>query len=327
MSSDTSIILAAIIAGFAILGYLAKRELDRIREQTKPDETLLEWVKESQETMRDSTKTLNQRLDNAARVIAGVQKSVGEMSEIGRGIRELQEFLQSPKLRGNIGEAVLKDLITQIMPKNAFFLQHSFKSGEKVDAALKTDAGLLPIDSKFPMENFRKMMAEEKKEDRERAKKEFAKDVKGHVEEIAKKYIVPEEGTMDFALMYIPAETVYYEIVSMPEILEYARERRVYPVSATTLYAHLQLILTSFEGKRIERQARQVLAAIRAIQKDYHKVEGNLGVLGRHVGNAYNMMNTVVTSFTQLGHRISDTRTLGEGTREEAKQLETGEES
>lgn len=325
MSSETSIILAAIIAGFALLLFVVKRELDRIREQTRPDEALVERVKSSQEEIRDATKILHQRLDNAARTIGGLQKSVGEMSEIGRGMRELQEFLQSPKLRGNIGEAVLKDLITQVMPKNAFFLQHSFKSGEKVDAALKTDAGLLPIDSKFPMENFRRMIKEEKGTVREQAKKEFARDVKGHVDDIASKYIVPEEGTMDFALMYIPAETVYYEIVNIPEVLEYARDRRVYPVSPTTLYAHLQLILTSFEGKRIERQARQVLASIRAIQKDYQKVEGNLGILGRHIGNAYNTMNTLVTSFTQLGHRIADTRTLGEEAKEEVKQLEAGE--
>src|SRR5206468_9986502 len=135
----------------------------------------------------------------------------GQMNEIGRNMRELQEFLKSPKLRGNIGEQVLKDLISQIFPKNSFYLQHQFKSGDKVDAAIKTDAGILPIDSKFPMENFQKFNKSQTDEEKVHYQKEFARDVKKHIDAISKKYILPEEGTMDFALMYVPSESVYYE--------------------------------------------------------------------------------------------------------------------
>ena len=205
-------------------------------------------------------------------MIGDLKHSLGEMSEIGRGIRSLQEFLQSPKLRGNIGEQVLTDMIGQTFPKNSFHLQYSFKSGVKVDAVLKTDAGLLCIDSKFPMENFNAMHKGETELDRTRAKREFMADVKKHVNDISKKYILPEEGTMDFALMYIPSEAVYYEIVNMNELMEFARKQRVYPVSPNTLYAHLQVLLLSFQGKDRSRNQNKCSNSS-CNPKDYGKVE------------------------------------------------------
>lgn len=268
-------------------------------------------------TLQTNSRQLNERLDEAARVIGALNRNVGEMSEVGRGIKSLQEFLQSPKLRGNIGEQVLRDMIGQTFPKNSFHLQYAFKSGMKVDAVLKTDAGLLCIDSKFPMENFALMHKGETDAIRNQAKKDFVADVKKHVNDISKKYILPEEGTMDFALMYIPSESVYYEIANMNELMEYARNQRVYPVSPNTLYAHLQVLLLSFQGKELEQKSREVFRLLRAIQKDYGKVEENLGVLGKHVGNAYNTMSTVANSFGLLGQKLSQTKTLGDGKIEE----------
>jgi len=246
------------------------------------------------------------------------------MSEVGKGIRSLQEFLQSPKLRGNIGEQVLKDMIGQTFPKNSFHLQYSFRSGAKVDAVLKTDAGLLCIDSKFPMENFTLMHRGVTEVERERAKKDFVADVKKHVSDISKKYILPEEGTMDFALMYIPSESVYYEIANMNELMNFARQVRVYPVSPNTLYAHLQVLLLSFQGKELEHKSREVFRLLRAIQKDYGKVEENLGVLNRHVTNAYNSMSSVTGIFHQLGQKLTQTHTM-RGVPEDTKQLEINE--
>ncbi|MBU2459639.1 DNA recombination protein RmuC [Patescibacteria group bacterium] len=331
MQVDFIILAIALIAGFVFLAWLVKRELSKLSEK-KEDTTLTEWLKSMQssiestnkalnEAMRgqtsdvakllqSNTKQLNERLDTAARVIGDLKKNLGEMSEVGRGIKSLQEFLQSPKLRGNIGEQVLTDMIGQTFPKNSFHLQYSFKSGAKVDAVLKTDAGLLCIDSKFPMENFTAMHKGETETDRSRAKKEFLSDVKKHVHDISKKYILPEEGTMDFALMYIPSEAVYYEIANLNDLMEYTRKMRVYPVSPNTLYAHLQVLLLSFQGKDLEQKSRQVFQLLRAIQKDYGKVEENLGVMGRHVNNAYNSMNTVSSSFNLLGQKLSQTQTL-----------------
>jgi len=313
MAPELYLVSALIIIALTIITVLINKKLAEIKEIAKPDETLVEWLKSSQEAMQASSKTLNERLDRAAQIIAGVQRNMGEIAEIGRGMKDLQEFLRSPKLRGNIGEEVLKDLLAQMFPKEAFYLQHTFKSGEKVDVALKTEAGILPIDSKFPMENFQKMIKTENKQEREKIKKVFIADIKRHIKDIARKYILPEEGTMDFALMYLPSEAVYYEVVNLPELLDFARQYRVYPVSPTTLYAHLQMILLSFEGKKIEAKSRQVFRMLRALKQDYKKTETILGVLGRHINNAYTQMNNVFRQFSLLGQKLDSARALGEG--------------
>lgn len=325
------LLLLVVIIGFVILIYIVKTELSKLTH-TEENKALIQWLKSMQvtidatnrtlhdtmrtstsdmnKTLQENTKQLNDRLDTAARVIGDLKKNLGEMSEVGKGIKSLQEFLQSPKLRGNIGEQVLSDMIGQTFPKNSFHLQYPFRSGLKVDAVLKTDAGLLCIDSKFPMENFTKMHKGETEEERKLAKKEFIMDVKKHINDIAKKYILPEEGTMDFALMYIPSESVYYEIVNMDELMDNARKLRVYPVSPNTLYAHLQVLLLSFQGKELEQKSQEVFRLLRAIQKDYEKIDESLSVMGKHVTNAYNSMNTVSSSFSQLGQKLSQTQRI-----------------
>ncbi|HCM37318.1 MAG: hypothetical protein UV61_C0006G0156 [Candidatus Gottesmanbacteria bacterium GW2011_GWB1_43_11] len=343
MQPDLLIITFVLIAGFGVLVWIVKKELAKLGEK-KPDATLVEWLKSMQssidltnktlnEAMRGSTsdvarllqnnsKQLNERLDMAAKVIGDLKRNLGEMSEVGKGIRSLQEFLQSPKLRGNIGEQVLQDMIGQTFPKNSFHLQYSFKSGVKVDAVLKTDAGLLCIDSKFPMENFTLMHKGDTEAERNQAKKDFIADVKKHVADISKKYILPEEGTMDFALMYIPSESVYYEIANLNELMEYARRIRVYPVSPNTLYAHLQVLLLSFQGKDLEQKSREIFRLLRAIQKDYTKVEENLGVLGRHINNAYNSMSTVSGTFNLLGQKLASTQSFSVSEKTEQLKIE-----
>jgi DNA recombination protein RmuC len=329
MDTNLLIILIAIIVGFASLYFL----LTRKQNSHTQDKALTEWLKSMQtsldqtnksvndtlrtstmemtKTLQENNKQINDRLTRAAEVIAEVNKEVGEMSEIGRNMRELQDFLKSPKLRGNIGEEVLKDLISQTFPKNSFNLQYQFSSGEKVDAAIKTDAGILPIDSKFPMENFQRMMKFKSKDGEYSAlQKEFVRDVKKHIDDISKKYILPEEGTMDFCLMYIPSESVYYEIADTPQLIDYARKKRVYTVSPTTLYAHLQLILLSFEGKKIESKSREIFAMIRALKVDYDKVDENLGILGKHLTNASNQFGNVTTSFQRIGNKLEKTNEL-----------------
>ncbi|MBU0619318.1 DNA recombination protein RmuC [Patescibacteria group bacterium] len=344
MPKEIYLLVAVIVAAVAIAVYLLNRKLNQLSQASKSEENLLKIIENLQQvpvnlqkglqqqsknlsdSLQQSTATMNKRLDNAARYISEVAERVGEMSEIGRSMKELQEFLKSPKLRGNIGEEVLKDLISQMFSKNSFYLQYAFKSGEKVDAAIKTDAGLLPIDSKFPMENFQRMMAAENKTEKNRLQKAFTVDVKKHIRDISKKYILQEEGTMDFALMYIPSESVYYEIVNIPDLTDYARRARVYPVSPTTLYAHLQTILLSFEGQKIEARSREVFRLLRAIQKDYEKTEGVLSVLGKHINNAYSQFANALQSFSLLGQKLSSTRVLSESI-EETKQLDKNEKA
>lgn len=338
-------IIGVLVLGFSIIFFFVNKKISELKTP-KDDGTLLEWLKSMQASLESTNKTLNEamrtsshdmtkilqenskqlnsRLDQAAMVIREVGKEVGQMSEIGRSMKDLQDFLKSPKLRGNIGEQVLKDLISQMFPKNSFHLQYSFKSGEKVDAAIKTDAGILPIDSKFPMENFQKMIkADGNEPEREQYRKEFGRDVKKHIDSIAKKYILPEEGTMDFALMYVPSESVYYELVNMDDIMEFAKKQRVYIVSPSTLYMHLQTILLSFEGKKIEARSKEVFQLLRGLQIDYGKVQENMGVLGKHINNASMQFTNVTTGFSQIGKKLLVTKQLEEGV---VKELETGQE-
>lgn len=340
MANEIYFLTALIIVGLVIGVYLINKKLSQLSEK-KPDSSLTEWLKSMQFSLDNTTKTLNnalasgnknltntlqksneelnRRLDNAARLMAQIQRDAGKFAELSLSMKNLQDYLKSPKLRGNIGEQVLKDLISQMFPKNSFFLQYAFKSGNKVDAAIKTDAGILPIDSKFPAENFQKMLAAKNETEKEVAHKALNRDVKKHIDDIANKYILPEEGTMDFALMYIPSEPVYYEVVNDTELTEYARKQKVYPVSPNTLYANLQVILLSFQGKEIEKQSRQLFILLRAIQKDYGKLGETLGVLGRHVTNSYNQMANVNSEFTLMGQKLSSTQILGE--KEKTEQL------
>lgn len=316
MNTDLLVISSILIIGFGIVIYLINKRLNKPQDQT-----LLEWLKSMQQSMDTNTKTvnntlsessksLNERLDNAARVIAAVQKNIGEMSEIGRGMKELQEFLRSPKLRGNIGEQVLKELLSQMLPKQSFHLQYAFNNGSIVDAAIKTEAGIIPIDSKFPMENFRKMAGAQSDLERKTAEKEFVSDVKKHIDSISKKYILTNEGTIDYALMYIPSESIYYEIINNPSLFDYSSKNRVLPVSPMTFYAYLKAILMGFEGQKISKKAHEILSSIRAIHKEYEKVGESIDTLSKHVNNSYNMVNQVQTGFSRLGQQIKTTSIL-----------------
>jgi len=311
------LILLVTIVGFIVIALILLR---RQSSPTPPSE-LLEIVRMLQssseadrkillQNLQDNTRSLNQRLDNAAQVMSNVQRNVGEMSEIGRSMKQLQEFLQSPKLRGNIGEQVLREVLVQMLPKSAFHLQYAFKSGEIVDAAIKTSAGIIPIDAKFPMENFRKMNSAQGETEKHTFQKLFYRDIKRHIDAISKKYILTDEGTIDYALMYVPSESVYYEVVNASELYDYSARRRVLPVSPSTFYAYMRAILMSFEGQKIEEQAKQILVVLRSVQTDYEKLDESLGTLNRHLTNASNMMGTVLSGFTQLGQKINSTREL-----------------
>ncbi|NCN59043.1 DNA recombination protein RmuC [Candidatus Microgenomates bacterium] len=329
---DQSLILIGIIIiGFVIFAFLVRKWLGDLSKQQKPSDELLSWLKSTNvrmdeqgknfsQSMETNTRSLNERLDKAAEVIGKVQHNIGEMSEIGRGMKELQDFLRSPKLRGNIGEQVLSELLTELLPKQKFHLQYAFKSGAIVDAAIQTGNGLIPIDSKFPLENFRKLATAKTEEETNNYKKIFTNDVRKHIRDISKKYILTEEGTIDYALMYIPSESVYYEVVNSPDLFEYAGTKRVLPVSSTTFYAYMQAILMSFEGEKIEKRAQQILASLRSIEKEYEDVSVGMGTLQKHLTNATNMLNMVTGSFSKLGQRIQTTKALGGS--EEKSQLE-----
>jgi len=325
-----TIAILVTVALFGFLIYFVNSLFTKLKSDLAPknDETLLKWMDSLQGTMdnrlksvseqlhsttdvinkrvNESSRTMNERLDNAAEVIGKVQKELGSMSEIGRGMKDLQDFLRSPKLRGNIGEQILKDLLEQMIPSENYILQHTFKSGERVDALLKVEEGYISVDSKFPMENFNAMAQNEAHSDRERARKDFTNDVRKHIRDISKKYILPDEGTVDFALMYIPSEAIYYEVVvNNPDLGKFAWEQRVLPVSPNVFYSYLKAILIGLEGKKVESRAKEILATIRGIKEDSGKFSDSLRVMSKHLTNAKNSADEVNKNFERLDGRIA----------------------
>lgn len=321
---DTQTLLL-IIGAIVVIGFFVFfRQLQELKEKKddKSQEVLMKWLQEMRGSLDKNTETLekrleatnkaiNERLDNAAKVIGVVGKEVGQMSEIGRSMKELQDFLRSPKLRGNIGEQVLKELLGQFLPKQSFHLQYRFRTGDIVDAAIKTESGIIPIDSKFPLENFRNMSKAESEAEKKSSEKDFTRDVKKHIDDIAKKYILPEEGTIDYALMYIPSEPVYYEIMSnIPQLSDYAQKKRVLPVSPATFYAYMRAILMSFEGKKIEEHARSILTALRGIKGDSEKFGEALRVLTKHINDTKNTSDLVNSRYISLNAKINTAQSL-----------------
>lgn len=318
------VFVGLIICATLVILFILRIWIKGIEEKSKPSTELIEWLKHMGSRMDASTqsvdkkltenmKMFNERLDKAAYVISAVQKNIGEFSEIGRSMKELQEFLNSPKLRGNIGEHILKELLQQYFPPETFSLQYTFKTGHKVDAVIRTTQGIISIDSKFPIDNFKKLVKAINQEEKDKIRKEFENDVKKHVTDIAKKYILVTEGTVDYALMYIPSEAVFYEIINSADIYDYAGKKRVLPVSPMSFYAYIKAILMSYEGQKIQTKAKEILEILQSIKKDYEKSEDALNILNKHITNAYNQTSMVSKNFLSLGQKLTSTNLLSRG--------------
>lgn len=262
----------------------------------------------------DKTQTsISERLDNAARVMGTVGRELGQMQEIGRQMQSLQDFLKSPKLRGNIGEQVLKDLLEQYFSRHHFDLQYRFKDGQIVDAILRTSNGLIPIDAKFPLENFQKIHKATSEEEQARYLKEFMMNVKKHIQDISKKYILPAENTVDFAVMYVPSEAVYYEIIrDDSDINAFAYSKKVFPVSPNSFYYFLRVLMIGMEGQRVQESAKKILLNIQGMQKENEKLGEDLDVVNKHLTNASGALTRLSQRHFKLSSKIEQAYLLDE---------------
>jgi DNA recombination protein RmuC len=287
------IVLLALAAAAIWLPRVIGAQLASLREETARQ--LGERSAEMDRRLAGVTETLDRRLASSGKTANEIHERLGEvttvMSEVNERARDLgrlERALRPPKARGGFGELLLETLLRDCLPPDAYELQYTFPGGQRVDAVVRAGGRLLPIDSKFTFDNFERMANADDEEERQRHAREFARDVKAKIDEIASKYIRPDYDTFDLAFMYCPAESVYYEIVSgkTGALLAYANERRVFPVSATTFHAYLQMIVLGLRGMQIEQRAQEVMAYCAALQKEFGKFKDDFDVVGTHLSNA-----------------------------------------
>jgi len=265
--------------------------------------------------LQKASQHFSDRVQEVQSRLAQLDEANKRILEVGRSIASLQEILRAPKIRGGLGEFLLGDLLAQIMPAEYFTLQHSFKSGERVDAVIRLSQGLVPVDAKFPLENFQKSLMAQEEGPRRNFLKLFAADVKKHVEAIANKYIVPHEGTCDFALMYIPAENVYYEAFIKDEagegksLREYAFAKHVIPVSPNSFYAYLHTILLGLRGLKVEESAREIIHHLGGLHGHLDKFQEEFRKLGRHLEQSKGSFDSAQRQLDKFSDKLAAVET------------------
>ena len=273
-----------------------------------------ERLKETFQALQEGHKTVGERLDSANQVFGEVQKSLGRLEEthrqiyeISKDISSLQDLMRAPKFRGEMGETLLGRLLEDILPKENIKLQYRFKSGDIADAAIVIGKNIISIDAKFPLENFKRASDSKTEEEQKSSYRIFIRDVKARIEEVASKYIVPDEGTFDFALMYIPAEAVYYQISKDDELSAYAKARKVVFVSPNTFYAYLQAILYGLRGMNIQRDIQKIFAELGRLEIDFKKFQEDFELVGGHLSKASNKYIDASERLVQLQGKLSAT--------------------
>ena len=321
------IILVIILIGLLIgLFFFFNNKFTELSAGKKDDQTsllLFERIKELNQTMDASIKGLNQTVDNklsqstqqmqhqfsqSIGIVKGITEKMVELQETNKQVmgfseqlKNLEKVLTSQKQRGNLGEAGLQLVLENILPPTAFKLQYGFDDGDIVDAAIFTKDGIIPVDAKFSLENYNRVVNEDDPERREQYEKEFKNDLKKRIDETSK-YIKPNKGTMDFAFMFIPAEAIYYDLlvnevgavkINTRSLIDYAfKERRVIIVSPTTFAAYLQTVLQGLRALKIEEQTKDIIKRVEGLTKHVYAYDEYFKKLGNSLSttvNAYNL--------------------------------------
>jgi len=288
------ILVVLALAGAAlVLPRLIAAQLAAMREEAARQ--LNERNADVDRRLADMTETVDRRLAGAGQATTQIHERLGEMTKAtaemiarAKELGRLEQALRPPKARGGFGELLLENLLRDRLPPDAYEVQYTFPSGERVDAVIRAAGRLLPVDAKFPLDNFERMAAAGDDAERQLHEKAFARYVKGHIDAIAAKYIRPDHGTFDLAFMYLPAEAIHYELVSgkTGALLAYAHDKRVFPVSATTFAAYLQMIVLGLKGMQIEQRAEEVMKYCAALQKDFSAFREDFDLVGKHLSNA-----------------------------------------
>jgi DNA recombination protein RmuC len=286
---------------------LLQQQLEAIRtSQTNLSQTMEKNLQAGQQNVDKHLLSSKETLTKLHSQIGQLQGASSQMLQLGADVRSLQDILKAPKLRGQFGEQSLERLLREILPAESFSLQHQFKNGKIVDCLVKMPEYSVPIDAKFPLPSFEAMIKAESDDQKARLRRQFQTDVTKHIDKIAANYINPDEGTLDFALMYIPAENVYYETIikyesDKTDILKYALDKKVIPVSPNLLYAYLMTIVMGLHGLQIEKQAAQIRQNLGKLAGSFTAFTENWEILGKHLRNAqgqYDEAQTKLSKFT-----------------------------
>ncbi len=327
-------IIGIFLVGIAGIAWLLHTRLPRLSTNGQKDTDQLMM----QGQMNDIRKTLDSRLQESARamesqfsagntIIKNVTEKLVRLEETNKRVvsfadqlKNFENILTNPKQRGILGEYLLETVLKNILPPNAYKLQYKFNDGEIVDAVIFTKEGVIPIDSKFSLENYNKIVEEKNQERKEELEKLFKQDLKRRIDETSK-YIRPSEGTMDFAFMFIPAEGIYYDLlvnqvgalkVNTRDLIEYAfKEKRVVIVSPTTFSAYLQTILQGLRAMKIEESAKEIRKWVEELVRHLSGYEEYLKKLGTHLGTSIGMYNSAYREFKKID---KDVVRISEGT-------------
>lgn len=256
-------------------------------------------------TIREVTEKLTKLDDTNKRVV-----------EFATQLQSLENILKNPKHRGILGEYFLEDLLSKVMPQGTYKMQYKFNDGEIVDAALMIRDKIIPIDAKFSLEKYNQIQEETDKTRRETLEKEFKKDLKGRIDETSK-YIRPEEGTSDFAIMFIPAEGIFYNLlvfkvgstsVSSEDLINYAFSKKVIIVSPNTFFAYLQTILQALKALQVEQSVKEVMKNVKRLGKHLANYQDHMDKMGRHLSTTVGSYNSATKEFGKIDkdvYRIS----------------------
>jgi len=316
MTTTLYILFGIIILGLGAIIFLLYRKLESKGSDSGSMSQLNQNIQGLEtrvsRSMSEISNSFNSRLENTSKTIAQFNRELGVVQEMNQQMKDLQSMIKSPKLRGNIGERIMENLLKDILPKESYATQYQFAKGQLVDAVIKVQDELIPIDSKFPIENFEKILKTNKKQEQVIYKKRFINDVRKHIRDIADKYIKPDEKTVNFAVMYIPSETIFYYIIKSRELHDYANERRIYITSPNIFHYFLQTIMIGIERNKVSQASKTILANLKGIQQDAKEFNQRIAVLDKHITNAKTQMSSTKDSFAGIKNKIDNTADIGQ---------------
>lgn len=293
-------------------------QTDAIRDlERRLTDLMIGQLREIRESQDGTSRAMNEQMHSFTKEAVQIREDLKQVQETVKDVSSFQEIFKSPKLRGQWGEASLEHILSQHFPQELYKIQYLFPSGEQVDAVLRLPNGrVLPIDSKFPSENFDKMVNAQGETEKSFFRKTFLEDVKSRINEIATKYILPSEGTTDFALIYIPAEAIYYEIINNIgrelDVAGFAWSKKIILASPNTIYLTLRTIEHWFRDTQISKQTQEILKKLGKVHQDAAKLMEDFRKLGSHLRNASGAYDDSEKRLSLLDEKVEKLVEVGE---------------